>query len=83
MQTVTGKQAEIQAKYAGKKDPASKQKQQMEMMELYKKEGISPFSSIVASFASMPFLFAMYAVIRSTHALKVAEVGDIKLIEQP
>jgi YidC/Oxa1 family membrane protein insertase len=83
MQIVQGKQAEIQAKYAGKKDPASKQKQQMETMELYKKEGISPFSSIVASFASMPFLFAMYAIVRSAHALKVAQVGEIKLIEQP
>jgi YidC/Oxa1 family membrane protein insertase len=83
MQAVSAKQAEIQAKYAGKKDPASKQKQQMETMELYKREGISPFSAIIASFASMPFLFAMYAVVRSTHALKVAQVGSIKLIEQP
>jgi membrane protein insertase Oxa1/YidC/SpoIIIJ len=49
MQAVSAKQAEIQAKYAGKKDPASKQKQQMETMELYKREGISPFSAIIAS----------------------------------
>ena len=83
MTSLQGKQAEIQEKYKGSKDPAAKQKQQMELMALYKKEGISPISSLVTSFLSMPFLFAMLSVVRSAHALKVATVGQISLVEQP
>ncbi|WP_051350860.1 membrane protein insertase YidC [[Acholeplasma] multilocale] len=83
MQSMQLKQAEITAKYKDKKDPASKQKQQQETMALYKKEGVSPMSSIGGSFASMPFLFAIYAVIRSTRALKIGNVGEISLIEVP
>ncbi|WP_036228379.1 membrane protein insertase YidC [Mesoplasma photuris] len=83
MQQMQLKQSDIQAKYKDKKDPASKQKQQQEIMALHKKEGISPMSSFAGSFASMPFLFAIYSVIRSTSALKIASVGEISLIEQP
>lgn len=83
MTSLQGKQAEIQNKYKGSADPQSKQKQQAELMNLYKKEGISPMSSFASMFITMPFLFAMYSVIRSTHALKVAKVGEISLIEVP
>lgn len=83
MQAMQLKQAEVQAKYKGSNDPNAKQKQQMELMALYKKEGISPMSAFTSSFVSMPVLFAMYAIVRSTHAIKVAQVGEIKLIEQP
>nr|WP_041618906.1 membrane protein insertase YidC [Spiroplasma taiwanense] len=83
MQGMQSKQAEIQAKYKGSLDPTAKQRQQMELMALYKKEGISPLSSIATSFLSMPFLFAMFSVVRATHALKVATVGQITLVEVP
>ncbi|QBQ08223.1 inner membrane protein translocase component YidC [Spiroplasma gladiatoris] len=83
MTSLQGKQAEIQQKYKGSNDPQAKQKQQMELMALYKKEGISPISSIATSFLSMPFLFAMFTVVRATHALKTATVGEVTLTEQP
>lgn len=83
MQEMQLKQAEITAKYKNKTDMQSKQRQQMETMALYKKEGLSPMSSIGASFAGMPFLFAIYAIIRSTRALKIANIGQISLIESP
>nr|WP_025363631.1 membrane protein insertase YidC [Spiroplasma culicicola] len=83
MTSLQGKQAEIQEKYKGSSDPAAKQKQQLELMALYKKEGISPLSSIATQFLSMPLLFAMFSVVRSTHALKIATVGKITLTEQP
>ncbi|WP_100917124.1 membrane protein insertase YidC [Spiroplasma floricola] len=83
MQGLQAKQAEIQEKYKNSSDPSAKQKQQMELMSLYKREGISPMSSIATSFLSMPFLFAMFAVVRATHALKVATVGQITLVEVP
>lgn len=83
MSTLQLKQAEIQARYKDKKDTQSKQRQQAETMALYKKEGLSPMSAMAGSFASLPFLFAIYAIIRSTRALKIATIGEISLIEQP
>lgn len=83
MQMLQLKQAEIQAKYKDRKDMQSKQKQQAEIMALYKKEGLSQMSAITGSFASLPFLFAIYAIIRSTRALKIANIGAISLIEGP
>lgn len=83
MQELQLKQAEITAKYKNKTDMQSKQRQQMETMALYKKEGLSPMSAVGASFAGMPFLFAIYAIIRSTRSLKIANIGQISLIESP
>lgn len=83
MQLMQIKQAEIQAKYKGSKDSAAKQKQQMEMMQLYRKEGVSPLSTIGSSFLSIPFLIAMYTVVRATRELKMATIGQISLIEKP
>ncbi len=82
-QSVQLKQAEIQAKYKGDKSPEARQKQNAEMQALYKKENFSPFSSMAGAFASMPFLFAIYAIVRSTKSLKIANVGLIALIEKP
>lgn len=83
MQLMQIKQAEIQSKYKGSKDPAAKQKQQMEMMQLYRKEGVSPLSTIGSSFLSIPFLIAMYTVVKSARELKIATIGEISLIEKP
>ncbi|AGM26599.1 inner membrane protein translocase component YidC [Spiroplasma syrphidicola EA-1] len=83
MQLMQIKQAEIQAKYKNSNDPAAKQKQQMEMMQLYRKEGVSPLSTIGASFLSIPFLIAMFTVVKATRDLKIASIGQISLIEKP
>ncbi|WP_374696706.1 membrane protein insertase YidC [Spiroplasma endosymbiont of Polydrusus formosus] len=83
MQLMQIKQAEIQAKYKGSRDPVAKQKQQMEIMQLYRKEGVSPLSTIGSSFLSIPFLIAMYTVVRATRELKMATIGKISLIEKP
>jgi len=83
MQEMQLKQAEIREKYKGKKDAASRQKQQMEMQALSKKEGISQFGGIASQFLTMPVLIAMLAVVRSSLSLKIASVGAISLIDQP
>lgn len=82
-QSIQLKTAEIQAKYKGDKSPQARQKQQIEMQALYKKEGFSPFSAMAGAFASMPFLFAMYAIVRSTKSLKLATIGLVSLIDKP
>lgn len=83
MQAVQLKTAEIQAKYKYSRDPYAKQKMQMELMGIYKKEGINPVSSFIPMFLSIPFLTAMFIVIKSTTLLKISQIGLIKLIETP
>lgn len=83
MQAVQLKTAEIQAKYKYSRDPYAKQKMQMELMGIYKKEGINPISSFIPMFLSIPFLTAMFTVVKSTTLLKTTQLGLIKLIETP
>ena len=53
----------LNRKYATRKDPESQQKQQMEMMQLYKKHKISMWGCLLP-FLQMPIFFAMYEVVR-------------------
>jgi len=59
MQALQPKLKEIQRKYKN-----NRQKQQEEQMKLYKESGVSPFSGCLPMLLTLPFLFAMYAVIR-------------------
>ena len=61
----------LQAKYKGKKDPASKQRQQEEMMALYRKHGTNPFASCFPILIQMPIFFALFRVLANLE--KVAE----------
>jgi len=83
MQDMQLKQAEIREKYKDKKDPASRQKQQMEMQALSKKEGMSPFASLGSTILTMPIFIALIGVVRSSLSLKIASIGQISLIDQP
>ncbi|MDY0210320.1 MAG: YidC/Oxa1 family membrane protein insertase [Acholeplasma sp.] len=56
----------IQAKYATRKDPESQQKQQMEMMAVYKKYGIN-FMGCLMPFLQMPLFLAMYQVVQRVY----------------
>jgi YidC/Oxa1 family membrane protein insertase len=59
MQALQPKLKEIQRKYKN-----NRQKQQEEQMKLYKESGVSPFSGCLPLLLTLPFLFAMYAVIK-------------------
>lgn len=83
LQAVQLKTAEIQAKYKTSRDPSAKQKMQMELMGVYKKEGINPIASFIPMFLAIPFLTAMFTVVKSTTLLKTTQIGLIKLIETP
>lgn len=52
----------LQNKYALKKDPASQQKMQMEMMQLYKKHGISILGCLTP-ILQMPLFLAMFQTV--------------------
>ncbi len=63
MQMIQPELQKIQAKYKGKTDPASRQRQNEETMALYKKNGSSPFASCWPMLVQMPILFGLYRVI--------------------
>src|SRR3954464_12022833 len=53
----------IQAKYKGKSDPESRQKQSQEMMKLYKDTGTNPLASCLPIVAQAPIFFALFHVL--------------------
>jgi YidC/Oxa1 family membrane protein insertase len=55
----------ITKKYAGKKDQASRMKQQEEIGQLQRKYGASPFSSCLPMLATMPILIALFPVVQN------------------
>ncbi len=65
----------LQKKYKGKTDPVSRQAQQQEMMDLYKKHGSNPFSSCLPMILQMPIFFALFRVLNQVKPL--AENGHV------
>jgi YidC/Oxa1 family membrane protein insertase len=53
----------LQAKYKGKTDPESRQKQQQEMMKLYKDNGTNPLASCLPILLQAPIFFALFHVL--------------------
>lgn len=70
MQKIQPKIAQIRAKYAGIKDLATKQKMQMEIMELNKKNGVNPAGTLISTFITLPFFYSMYRVFSSLREFK-------------
>ncbi len=73
MQAIQPEIQKLQAKYKGKTDSASKQRQSEEMMALYKKNGTSPYSSCLPLLVQMPVLFALYRVIFAVQTMNAGE----------
>ena len=55
----------IKAKYKGRTDRVTMQKQQTEIMELQQKEGYSPFSGCLPLLIQLPLIMLLYAVIQN------------------
>lgn len=65
MQVMQPELQALQKKYKNRKDPASRQKMQEEMMALYRKHGTNPFSSCLPILAQSPIFFALFRVLYS------------------
>jgi YidC/Oxa1 family membrane protein insertase len=65
MQLMQPELQKIQKRYKGKTDPISRQRQQEEMMALYRKAGTNPFSSCLPILVQSPFFLALFAVLTS------------------
>jgi YidC/Oxa1 family membrane protein insertase len=53
----------LQAKYKGRTDPESRQKQQQELMKLYRDNGTNPFASCLPILLQAPIFFALFQVL--------------------
>lgn len=65
MQVVAPEMKKLQAKYANKKDQASREAMAREMQELYKKHETSPFASCMPLLLQMPIFFALFRVLNT------------------
>lgn len=74
----------IQAKYRGKTDEASMQKQQQELIELQQREGFSPLSGCLPVLLQLPIITFLYNVIRGPLSyickLSANEITQVKTI---
>ncbi|WP_338983512.1 membrane protein insertase YidC [Spiroplasma endosymbiont of Othius punctulatus] len=83
MNELSAKSAAVNEKYKGQTSTEAKMRKQKEISELYKKEGVNQMSLIVSMLVSMPFLIAMLATIRASHAFKVGYVGTVSFVATP
>lgn len=67
MQRISPKVQALQEKYKN-----DKQKQQLEIMALYKKEKVNPFSGCLPMLIQMPFLIGMFDLLKSAFPLRGA-----------
>lgn len=68
MQAIQPEIKKITAKYAGKTDPESRQKQQLEMMKVYKDNNVNMLAGCLMPFLQMPVFIAMYHAVRRVPA---------------
>ena len=68
----------IKAKYKGRTDQPTMQKQQQEIMELQQKEGYSPLSGCLPLLIQLPLIMLLYTVIQNplTYIAKPTEAVD-------
>lgn len=77
MSEVQGQVAEINAKYKDAKDMQSRQKKQIEIQELYKKNKIKPFAAFEQIFVTLPIFLIVYRVITILRPLKATDLFGI------
>ncbi len=79
MQEVQTDVAKIKAKYSKydlKAEPRMKQKQQQEIMALYRKKEINPMGSLGTIFITMPIFISLWIIISALPAYKVVFMGQ-------
>ena len=81
---IQNKVAEVTAKYKGLNDSLSKQRKQMEIMALYKKNNFRPLAPIEQVFISMPIFLIIFRIVTSTRPIKATILFNIwDLSKQP
>ena len=81
MELAQQKVATIKEKYRDQTDFQGKQRQQLEIMQVYKKANLSPGSSSLEAFMFTPFLFAIFVVVRTTRMIKDSGTATFSLTQ--
>ena len=68
----------VQEKYKGKRDQFSREAMSRETMELYRRNGTSPFASCLPLIAQMPIFFSLFQVLET--AQRTPEKGGVGLL---
>lgn len=81
MATLTPKIELIKAKYRGRTDQVTMQKQQQEIMELQQKEGYNPMSGCLPMLIQFPIIIFLYNVIRNplSHICRLADADVVSI----
>ena len=83
MQTLQPEIDKINRKYEGKTDEASKMRMAQEMQNLYAKNNINPFSSLLTTFIQFPILIAMYHAVQRAYSVAYGTFMGISLENTP
>ncbi|MGO1318561.1 MAG: membrane protein insertase YidC [Cellulomonadaceae bacterium] len=82
MQLLAPDMKKLQAKYANRKDPASREAMAREMQALYKEHKTTPFSSCMPLLLQMPIFFALFRVLNGIPQLASGDHTAIGPIDQ-
>jgi YidC/Oxa1 family membrane protein insertase len=70
---------QVTAKYQGLTDPASKNKQAMEIMKIYSDNKVNPLASIIVPFLTLPIFIAIYGAVKDTMVLGQGSILGLNL----
>ncbi len=81
MAALRPKMALIEKKYAGRYDRVTQQKKQQEIMELQRKEGVSPFAGCLPLLIQLPVIMGLFQIIRYPlkYVCNLSNVGILAL----
>ena len=82
MQLIQPEMQKIQKRYKGKTDPESRQAQQKEIMDLYRRTGTNPFSSCLPILLQSPFFFGLFRVLNGLESIATGKTDPIGPITQ-
>jgi YidC/Oxa1 family membrane protein insertase len=71
--------SQVTAKYQGMTDPASKNKQAMEIMKIYSANKVNPLASIIVPFLTLPIFIAIYGAVKDTMVLGQGDILGLSL----
>ena len=77
MSELSGKISEINAKYKNLNDMASRQLKQQEIMNLYKKNNVHPFSAFEQMFLTLPIFLIIYRVVTILRPMKATVLFNL------
>ncbi|WP_455951971.1 membrane protein insertase YidC [Arcanobacterium haemolyticum] len=72
----------LQKKYKGRTDAVSKQRQQEELMALYRERGTSPFASCLPLLIQMPIFFALFRLLYAVDPISKGQMGTIGAVDK-